>query len=69
MVSEFVSIATGVVASDDITVNLAIDIETQIVSGLDKKKLGEISFKRKNQTKNFVTMRKSVKAGKTLVKM
>ena len=67
--NELVSIATGVVASDDITVNLAIDIEMQIVSGLDKKKLREISFKRKNQTGNFATMRKSVKPGKTLVKM
>ena len=66
MVNELVSTVTGVIAGDDITVNLAT--EMQIVSGSDEKKLGEISFKRKNQTKNL-TMRKSVKVGETAVQM
>lgn len=66
MVNELVSTVTGVIAGDDITVNLAT--EMQIVSGSDEKKLGEISFKRKNETKNL-TMRKSVKVGETAVQM
>ena len=64
--NELVSTVTGVIAGDDITVNLAT--EMQIVSGSDEKKLGEISFKRKNETKNL-TMRKSVKVGETAVQM
>ena len=64
--NELVSTVTGVIAGDDITLNLAT--EMQIVSGSDEKKLGEISFKRKNETKNL-TMRKSVKVGETAVQM
>ena len=64
--NELGSTVTGVIAGDDITLNLAT--EMQIVSGSDEKKLGEISFKRKNETKNL-TMRKSVKVGETAVQM
>ena len=50
---------TSVIASDDIIVDSPVDIGVKIVSGLDDKKLGEISLNRKNQVKTFATMRKS----------
>lgn len=50
---------TSVIASDDIIVDSSVDIGVKIVSGLDDKKLGEISLNRKNQAKTFATMRKS----------
>ena len=46
-VVELISIATGVIASDDINVDSTVDIETKIILGLDNKKLGEIFHKRK----------------------
>ena len=65
--NDLVTIATGVIASNDMNVDLAVDIKTRIVSGLHDKKLGEIPIKRKNQAKTFAKMRKSVKVGKTVV--
>ena len=46
--NKLTNIAVGVIAIDDINVDWAIDIGMKIVSGLDNKKLSEISFKRKN---------------------
>ena len=37
--------------------------------GLDNKKLGKISLKRKDQAKTFAAMRKSVKVGETVIQM
>ena len=51
LVNELINIAAGVIASDDINVDSVVDIGTKIVSDLDDKKLGEISFKRKDQAK------------------
>ena len=45
--NKLTNIAVGVIAIDDINVDRAIDIGMKIVSGLDNKKLSEISFKRK----------------------
>ena len=47
-VKKLINITIGVIAIDDINVDWAVDIELKIVSGLDNKKLSEISFKRKN---------------------
>ena len=66
-VNELINIATGVIASDDINVDSAVDIGTKLVLGLDNKKLDEISLKRKDQAKTFAIMRKSVKVGETVV--
>ena len=41
--NELINIATGVTASDDINVDSTVDIRRKIASGLDDKKLGEIS--------------------------
>ena len=68
-VNELVNIATGVIASDDVNVDSAVEIGTKIVSGLDDRKLGDISLKRKDHAKTFATMRKSIKVGETLVQM
>ena len=68
-VNELISIATGVIASDDINVDSTVDIGMKIVSGLDNKRLREISLKRKDEAKTFVTMRKSVKVGETVFQM
>ena len=69
LTNELISIATGVIASDDINVDSAVDIGTKIVLGLDNKKPGEISLKRKDQVKTFGAMRKSVKVGETELQM
>ena len=45
---KLINITIGVIAIDDINVDWTVDIELKIVSGLDNKKLSEISFKRKN---------------------
>ena len=66
--SKFVSIANAFTESNDIKVDLVVDIGTKIVFGSDDKKLGETSIKRENQVKTFVT-KKSVKVGKTVVQM
>ena len=66
-VNQIIYIAAGVLASDDINVDLVDDIGTKIVSCYDDKRLSEIFFKKKNQTKTFGTMEKSVKVGKTVV--
>ena len=68
-IKELINITTGVIASDDINVDSAVDIGTKLVSGLDNKKLDEISLKRKDQAKTFATMRKSVKVSETVVQM
>ena len=68
-VNKLINIATGVIASDDINVDSAIDIGTKIVSGLDNKNLGEISLKRKDRAKTFAAMRKFVKVGETVIQM
>ena len=68
-VNELINITTGVTASDDINVDSTVDIGMKIVSGLDNKRLREISLKRKDQAKTFVTMRKSVKVGETVFQM
>ena len=68
-VSELINIATGVTDSDHINVDSAVNIRTKIVSGLNNKKLGEISLKRKDQAKTFAALRKSVKVGETVVQM
>lgn len=47
-VKKLINITIGVIAIDDINVDWTVDIELKIVSGLDNKKLSEISFKRKN---------------------
>ena len=65
-IKELINITTGVIA---INVDSAVDIGTKLVSGLDNKKLDEISLKRKHQAKTFATMRKSVKVGETVVQM
>ena len=69
LTNELISIATGVIASDDINVDSAVDIGTKTVLGLDNKKPGEISLKRKDQVKTFGAMRKSVKVGETELQM
>ena len=66
---ELVNIATCVIASDNININSAADIDTNIVSSLGDEKLDEISLNRKNKAKTFATMRKSVQVGKTVVPM
>lgn len=48
MVNKLINIVIGVIAIDDINVDWAVDIGMKIVSGLDNKKLSEISFTRKN---------------------
>ena len=68
-INELVSIVTSDIVSDDINVDLAVNIGTKTVSGLDERNLVEISFKRKNQTKTFATVRKSIKVGKTVNQM
>ena len=67
-VNKHINIATGVIASHDINVDLAIDIGTKIVSGLDNKKLCEISLI-KDRAKTFAAMRKFVKFGETVIQM
>ena len=47
-VKELVNIATSVIESDDVNVDSAVDIGTKIFSGLDDRKLGDISHKRKD---------------------
>ena len=53
--SKFVNIANAFIESNDINVDLVVDIGTKIVFGSDDKKLGETSIKRENQVKTFVT--------------
>ena len=62
-----INVATGVIRSDDINVDSAVDIRMKITSGLDDKKLREISLKREDQAKTFVTIRKTIKVGETMV--
>lgn len=45
-VNEVINTFTGVIASDDINGDSAVNI-AKIISGLDDKKLSEISFRRK----------------------
>ena len=66
--NEVINTFTGVIASDDINVDSAVNI-AKIISGLDDKKLGEISFRRKGHAKTFAAMRKSLKIGVTVVYM
>ena len=49
-VNQLISIAIGVIPSDDINVDSAVDLGTKIVSGLGDKKLGEI-YPLKERTK------------------
>ena len=68
--NKLINTATGVIASDDINVDSAVDTGTKIVSGLHDKKFREISYKRKDQAKTLATMRKSViKVGETVVQI
>ena len=67
--NKLINITIGIIASDDINVDSAVDIGKKIFSGLDDKKLGEISLEKKDKEKTFVTMRKSVKVGETVVQM
>ena len=67
--NELVNIATGVIASEEVNADSAVDIGTKIVSGMDDRKLGDISFKRKDQAKTFAIMRKTIKVGETVVQM
>ena len=46
-----------------------VDVGMKIIFGLDDKKLGEISLKRKEQEKTFATMKKSLKVGETVVQI
>ena len=46
LVNDFVNIVTGVIKSDDIYVDLSVDIEVKIDFGLHNKKLCEISNER-----------------------
>ena len=59
LVNKLINIATGVIKSDDINVDLAVDLKTNIFSGLDGK----------NQAKPFATIRRPVKVGETVVQM
>ena len=61
--------ATGVIASDNVNLDLAVVIRTKIVSGFDGKTLGEKSLERKDQANKFVTIRLSVKVDETVVHM
>ena len=56
--NELVNIATGVIASEEVNVDSAVDIGTKIVSGMDDRILGDISLERKDQAKMFAIMRK-----------
>ena len=62
-----INVATGVIRSDDINVDSAVDIRMKITSGLDDKKLREIFLKREDQAKTFATIRKTIKVGETMV--
>ena len=66
--NEVINTFTGVIVSDDINGDSAVSI-AKIISGLDDKKLGEISFRRKGHAKTFAAMRKSLKIGVTVVYM
>ena len=57
LVKKLINIATGVIASDYINVDSAVDIGTKIISGLDNKKLGQIFLIRKDQAKMFAAMK------------
>ena len=61
--------ATGVIASDNVNLYLAVVIRTKIVSGFDGKTLGEKSLERKDQANTFATIRLSVKVDETVVHM
>ena len=67
--NELVNKAADVIASNDIIAYSAVNIRKKIIFGFDEKNLGEMSLKRKNQAKAFVTMRKSVKNDKTVIEM
>ena len=67
--NKLINITIGITASDDINLDSAVNIGKKIVSGLDDKKLSEISLEKKDKEKTFVTMRKSVKVGETVVQM
>ena len=60
--NKLVSIATGVIKNEDINVHSAVDIGTKIAFGLHDKKLGEISIKKTEPSKNICKNKKICKS-------
>ena len=59
--SDLVNVSTGVIASDNVNVDEAMEIGKNIVNNMDGKCLGDVSFKRKDQEKTFAVIKRSVK--------
>ena len=61
--SEMKNIATGVLASETVNVDNAVDIGKSILNKIEGKCLSKISLKKADQAVTFASMRKSVKVG------
>ena len=56
-----VNIATGLVASDDVDMDNAIEIGERIHQKIDGTNFGDIKLRKADQAKTFIAMRKCVK--------